>query len=504
MNAKMIKYVLLLIGSWMGLAAEAQQKGAKITVQSDYLSEQDTFELYYWKDRLSHNAMYDRYTVQSVACRDGQAIFLLDSVSDNAFVTLNFSYQKSDGVPVFGLFTSARLTAGDDLVVKIRPVKGKYKAFDGGYDSRLPIFKGNWHCDFSGKGAAKFQAHMLLDSLLDDTNPKDRFNLDRSNKVLSDQVTKYLANQMKKFDKAVEILQQYRAKMKMEEYNNLSNDFLGLLSWNVMQFLFKFDADPVSEGEYVQILQYLRSDLYTRMIYSDTFNMNSPEIYNVLTFLALFEGRRIAGDELYLKRVLSVIDKYGPNDFIQDRLKAFMLLYRFRDNPNGEILEEVRATVKNSYELERLKDLDMFVVGTAFVDFTLPDQNNVKHNLSDYRGKVVLLDFWYMGCIPCRRLIEHTITPLAKHYRGDPKVQIVLVSLDDQEQLKRSMDQGIIPKEAIALYTDNQKFQHPLIKELKIPSYPYPMLLDKEGKRIDAAGKLHDLDKLIEVIEAHK
>lgn len=419
-------------------------------------------------------------------------------------MSLAFSYQKKGTFPVFSILTSTRMTPGDDLMINIRPVKGKYEAFDKGYDNRLPIFKGNWHCEFSGKGAAKFQAHMLLDSLFDDTNPKDRFNLDRSNKVLSNQVTKYLANQMEKFDKGVEILQQYRTKMKIEEYNNLSNDFLGVLFGNVMGFLFKVDADPVSETEYVQILQYLRRQLYARMIYSDTFNMNSPEIYHILTMMAYLEGRRIPGDEVYLKRVMGVIDKYGPNSFIRDRLKTFTLLFIFRDDPNGQVLEEVRATVKNNYELERLKELDLFVVGKEFIDFTLPDQNNVKHSLSEFNGKVVLLDFWYMGCIPCRNLIEHVIAPLAKHYRHDPDVQVILVSLDDQEQLKRSIAQGVIPKEAIALYTENQKFQHPLIKKLKIPGYPYPMLLDKEGKRIDAAGKLHDLDKLIEVIEAHK
>ncbi|WP_158499932.1 TlpA family protein disulfide reductase [Sphingobacterium paucimobilis] len=500
----MMKYLLFLIGLLLGVEVVAQQKGAKITVQSDYLSEQDTLELYYWKDRLSHYPLYDPFAVQSIVCRNGRATFSLDSVSENAFVTLAFPYQKVDVFPVFSILTSTRITAGDDLLINIRPVKGRYRAFDGGYDSRLPIFKGNWHCDFSGKGAAKFQAYMLLDSLLDDTNPKDRFNLDRSNKVLSDQVTKYLVNQMEKFEKGVAILKQYSDQMTTEEYSHLSNDFLGVIYGRVMGFLFKYNADPVSEAEYVQVLQYLRKELYARMIYSDTFNMNSPELYHILTMMAYLEGRRIPGDEVYLKRVMGVIDKYGPNDFIQSRLKTFGLLSRFRDDPNGQVLEEVRATIKNSYELERLKELDLFVVGTEFIDFTLPDQNNVKHSLSEYKGKVVLLDFWYMGCIPCRRLIEHIITPLAKHYRDDSDVQVILVSLDDQEQLKRSIAQGVIPKEAIALYTENQKFQHPLIKKLKIPGYPYPMLLDKEGKRIDAAGKLHDLDKLIEVIEAYK
>lgn len=40
--------------------------------------------------------------------------------------------------------------------------------------------------------------------------------------------------------------------------------------------------------------------------------------------------------------------------------------------------------------------------GTLAPDWRLPDAQGREHSLSDYRGKLVLLDFWGTWCVPCR------------------------------------------------------------------------------------------------------
>ena len=43
------------------------------------------------------------------------------------------------------------------------------------------------------------------------------------------------------------------------------------------------------------------------------------------------------------------------------------------------------------------------------VDFTLADQHGVEHTLSEYKGKVVFLNFWATGCPPCEKEIPHIV-----------------------------------------------------------------------------------------------
>lgn len=72
-------------------------------------------------------------------------------------------------------------------------------------------------------------------------------------------------------------------------------------------------------------------------------------------------------------------------------------------------------------------------------DFSLPDLTGQKLDLSSYRGKVVLLDFWATWCDPCRDEIPHFVKLQNKY--ADQGLQIIGVSMDDEAEPVRDFYQ---------------------------------------------------------------
>lgn len=62
-------------------------------------------------------------------------------------------------------------------------------------------------------------------------------------------------------------------------------------------------------------------------------------------------------------------------------------------------------------------------------DFALTDLNGNQVRLSDFRGKVVILDFWATWCAPCLMALPH-LQEIHEQY-GDKGVKVVTVATDE-------------------------------------------------------------------------
>ncbi len=75
--------------------------------------------------------------------------------------------------------------------------------------------------------------------------------------------------------------------------------------------------------------------------------------------------------------------------------------------------------------------------GTAAPDFVAKDRDGRDVSLSDFRGRIVVLDFWATWCIPCIRSMPHVQKTIAQAAGGKDIVWLGVCVWDDVASFKR-------------------------------------------------------------------
>ncbi len=111
--------------------------------------------------------------------------------------------------------------------------------------------------------------------------------------------------------------------------------------------------------------------------------------------------------------------------------------------------------------------------------FVLVSTDGKKINLSDYKGKIVILDFWATWCGPCRRGIPDLVS-IQKTYKD--KVIVIGISLDDERTKK-----DILPfmKEYGVNYPVVLGTSEVVANYGNIQAIPTSFIIDQKGNVVD-------------------
>lgn len=135
--------------------------------------------------------------------------------------------------------------------------------------------------------------------------------------------------------------------------------------------------------------------------------------------------------------------------------------------------------------------------GKPFIDFSTTLLSGDSFKLSDHRGKVILLNFWEIGCAPCMGEISD-INKIYKTYK-DSGVVVLSLARNSASQLNK-FNQGRYSRPTEPIQYPIVPDSKPILTSYNVTGYPTSILIDKQGviRLVYAGASPHSLKQYVE------
>ena len=133
-------------------------------------------------------------------------------------------------------------------------------------------------------------------------------------------------------------------------------------------------------------------------------------------------------------------------------------------------------------------------VGNVAPEFTLPDINGIDRSPADYKGNLVLLEFWASWCSYCKAENPNLVA-LHNAYKHKG-LKVLAVSLDTDRN-----------KWLTGIATENLDFDHvsdfkgfdsPIVKMFDVGSIPFMFLIDENGVILEISNRTIEVAAKVE------
>ena len=113
------------------------------------------------------------------------------------------------------------------------------------------------------------------------------------------------------------------------------------------------------------------------------------------------------------------------------------------------------------------------LIGTQAQAFELTDMNGNTISSQSTQGKVVVLNFWFVGCKPCLKEIPE-LNKVYEEFGKNPDVVFVSITYDQLEKVQKKLSK--YPIEYPVVVNGNEA-----CKSFEVTGFPTNIVIDREG-----------------------
>lgn len=117
--------------------------------------------------------------------------------------------------------------------------------------------------------------------------------------------------------------------------------------------------------------------------------------------------------------------------------------------------------------------------------FSLPDEHGSLHHLSDYKGKVLIIDYWFTGCKWCS-VLHTAMHAITEKYKCNKQVVFLTINVDkDSKTWEKSLAMNAYSSnEYTNLFTEGMGVDHPSVSVYGYTGFPQILLIGAAGEVI--------------------
>jgi len=470
----------------------------------------DTLTIFYWPKKLGIEASYDRRHAaifQATKSKNGEFHIEIQRVDGLGYFSAGLRTNKGfHNLPVFFL-ENYYINKGDRLSVNI--TKGSNPKFVSNYmDLYLsyPDYR-NYRISFSGVGSRKNELKYQIDKALVNYGLSEPPNF-RSTGLVKASIAGSMIENAQRFLQPI-------------EYETLKLDYISFFTYcfifppgastfypilypfykNLPQLgvekpLAKQDIEAIQRQQKIFLANLDLDSLYNvQRTYANIIGFdklkwltNKAKDISIWYYKALqAEAISKAKSSLNQANSIDMVDLIDKNltgierdkamtAYVIERGKDSLLENRIRNNQLLKIDSKYYASIINDY-LNHIRE------GAPAYKFSLPSYDGTNVKMTDLKGKVVFIDYWFVGCTGCSIFYQKKLKYVEEKYKSNPNVVFVTITPEtDVPTWKENVDnEKYTSKHIINLYTASLGYKHDILKYYNIGSFPHPMIVDRNG-----------------------